>query len=352
MKILRLKFNQVLAICGIVCLLCTITYNLCAQNTPKETCPNIIIVTLSGVRNIESIEDPTHQYIYHFWNYMRKEGVLYNNLINVNFEFHMPTVCAINFGISSPCSYFKMKASVPSILQYVRKRYNYPAYKLWTIGHWDRTAFESATHDYSQDTFPCAFSSARKNVIVSDELKDLLTKQELIFLKKFPSMTERTPGGFPYWDSVGRIHYQVFKKILSAFKPKLVHYIMSDVEGAHCDTYSRYVLALRTSDEMIFELWTWIQNDPFYKNNTYLIVNVDHARDLYYAQHNEDACGSTSRVWMYIYGPNVKKGIVIDRPIQHIDIFATVAYLMDVKTHPTKGAILKEAFADHLEKYK
>ena len=129
------------------------------------------------------------------------------------------------------------------------------------------------------------------------------------------------------------------------FKPKLVHYIMNDVEVAHSDTFSKYVLALRACDKGVFEIWEMIQKDSFYKDNTYLIINVDHGRNLYYMEHYENAYDNPSHVWMYIYGPDIKKGVIINRPIYHIDIFTTVAYIMNVETHSTEGKVLKDCFS-------
>ena len=128
------------------------------------------------------------------------------------------------------------------------------------------------------------------------------------------------------------------------FKPKLIHYLMQDTDCAHFSTFGRYVLSLKTADKKIFDIWQTIKKNPFYKDNTYLIISPDHERNAYYMHHDENAYDNPSKVWMYIYGPDIKKGVVIDRAIHHIDIFATVAYIMDVETHATDGKILKDCF--------
>ncbi len=309
------------------------------QASAGENLPNIIVVTLSGVRNMDSIDDPNHQYIPNFWNKMLKEGTLYTNLINLNHEFHMPVVHAINTGINYTAYYSALQR--PSLFQYFKKKYNLPRTKAWSIGHWYTSDCANETEDYPKDTFPCVLSFI--SFSFPEELSGALTKQEQKFCSFFTDLINKNPG-WPSWDSIGVIQHKFFKKIILKFYPKLVHYVMNDIECAHSDTFSRYVLALRTCDRNIFDIWRMIQTEPFYKNNTYLIVNVDHERNIYYMDHNENSYDNPSRVWLYIYGPGVKKGQIINRRIKHTDIFATVADLLALDTLPAEGEFLRDCF--------
>jgi len=315
--------------------------DLCGQDkNPDKDLPNVIIMTFSGLRNSESIEDPSHQYIPHLWNEIFKEGTLYTNLVALNFQFHMPVVHAINTGLTYPV--FTNSLRAPSIFQYVRKRYDLPQTKLWSLGTWYKSDYALATENYSQETYPCMFSSM--DFDMSPQLKEILNKQELSFEDSFPKLLKKNREYWPSWDALGDVQFGIFKKILRKFKPKLVHYILNDVECAHSDTFGRYVLTIRKCDEKISEIKEFIDQDPYYKNNTYLIVDVDHERDLYYVDHFENSYLNPARVWMYIYGPGVKKGAKINRPVYHTDIFATVAYLMGVETHANDGKILRDCF--------
>ena len=58
---------------------------------------------------------------------------------------------------------------------------------------------------------------------------------------------------------------------------------------------------------MIFELWYYIQTDPFYKNNTTFIITTDHGRGEYpstWHDHNTFIKGS-NQTWLALLGPNV-----------------------------------------------
>lgn len=342
MTSLQLKPGKFFTIYIVFFLFLSKSFTTCAQEPLEEKIPNVVIVTLNGVQNKDSIEDPTHQYIPNLWKEMFKKGVLCTNLVDSNFQMHMPAVNAIDTGKTYP--YFHDNINTPSIFQYVRKRYALPAHKFWLIGNWFKGQNGYSTSEYPEDTYPCqmAFSI---DFVIPQELTKILTKQEFILLDLLKELKKSDFSEYPQWSSLDEIYFHLLKKVIKEFKPKLVHYSMCGVECGHYDTFSQYLLALKRSDEKIFEIWQLVKNDPFYKDNTYLIVCVDHERNSYYMEHIENPPEYPSRVWMYIYGPDVKKGVVIGRRIHHIDIFATVAYLMDVETRPTEGKILRDCFS-------
>ena len=313
----------------------------------KKTIPNVIIMTFSGLRNMDSIEEPDHQYIPNLWNNIFKKGTLYTNLINTNYELHISIVQSINTGIDY---YYWGRITQPSIFQYVRKKYALPITKLWMIGHFTYlNDYYFETEEYSTDTLPDIFTFVQMYISPqSPRLRNVLTKQELTSLDRYKTTNQdilsRKLFGMPRWDVMAKGQSRIFNKIMREFRPKLVHYVMNGTESAHYDTFAKYLISLKDADRIIFQTWEFINKDSFYKGNTYLIICVDHERDAYYKEHTSDSIDNPSPVWMYIYGPKVKKGKVIRRPVYHKDIFATVAYLMGVSTHPTKGKVLEDSF--------
>jgi hypothetical protein len=305
--------------------------------------PNVIIITLSGVRNQESVNDPDKQYLAYFWQHIVPQGSLYNNLIDLNYEFHMPTVQAINTGI--PYAYPFPNLEHPSIFQYLRKRYSLDQEKLWMIGQWRKNACVFETEKFGQDTFPSQLI-ASKELYVPDSVKKLLTKPEQELLGDFDRVTYKSANGWPQWDGISPLQWDIFMRILNAYKPKFVHYVMNDIEGAHYGNFARYALALKRNDRQLQQIWKYIKEDDFYKNNTYLIVTVDHQRNPYYMSHHEMNFEDPEPVWAYFYGPKIKKNALIERQIHHIDIFATAAMLYDLTTHPTRAIVIEDCFDD------
>jgi len=335
------KSKAILSIFIIIFLCSKGSLNANPQNMSEDKIPNVIIVTLAGLQNSESIDEPYHQYIPNLWNKIFKEGVLYTNLINQSIDFHMPSVIALNAGIAY--SFYYNKLTAPAIFQYVRKKYALPANKVWFIGNWFKAQGCCITDEYPNETCVTQMSVSM-DILIPPEIKKFLTKQELLFLEKLPKTREQKLYNFPQWNSVEEVHYPLFKKVIKEFKPKLVHYFMADVDSGHHAAFCGYIISLKRSDERIYEIWQMIQSDPFYKDKTYLIVCVDHGRDQYYMNHSGNPFTDSYPVWMYIYGPNIKKGVIINRSIYHVDIFATIANIMNVETHPNKGRVLTDCF--------
>jgi hypothetical protein len=313
------------------------------QERDGKNFPNVIIIVLSGVRNSESIDDPTHQYIPYLYGEIFKEGTLYRNVLANDFEYHMPAIYAM---LTGKHHNHYPGSIAPTLFQYARKRYGLSSEKAVSIGQWEEGDSACASDGFGVDTYPAQVSVVSSTY--SPEIKSILTSAELTYFDTMKSFMGRglfcEPFAYLHWDTLQEILYPIFKRTIQEFKPKLILFNMPGVDSAHYSTFSRYVLALKRSDKMIHEIWTMIQDDPFYKGNTYLIICPDHGRNLYYMEHFENCRDDPSRVWLYIYGPKIKKGVIIERQVFHTDIFATVNYIMDLKAPPRDSKILKDCF--------
>jgi len=47
-------------------------------------------------------------------------------------------------------------------------------------------------------------------------------------------------------------------------------------EFAHQGRYDQYLQKAHQFDQMIAELWYFVQTDPFYKDNTIFLITTDH----------------------------------------------------------------------------
>lgn len=302
--------------------------------------PNIVVITISGARNCDTIDSPQHYYIPELWNKVIPEGTLYTNLYNTNYGFHMPIVNAVNTGYSY--HYFDWGSSLkaPSIAQYLRKEYKLAEDNAWVIGVFSMSNCGLITHGFGQDTFPASLITLPGEY--SRCLEPLLSAQELFFFKEYRALRQsKIIGTFPQWD-IANIQFKVLMKVLHEFKPKFVHYVMSNPEIAHADSYGRYLLSIKKLDQQIYEIWNTLSGDTFYKGKTYLFICVDSTREKYYKHHNADFFGREP-VWLYVYGPDVKKGARIDRKIYHVDMFATFARIFKLNA-ASEGKVLYDCF--------
>jgi hypothetical protein len=316
----------------VIVLFIMITFNFIKVSN-KKTLPNVVIIVLSGASNSESFKNM--EFMPNLWRTISGEGTVYSKVIPLDCQFHMPVVSAILTGLVYPLS---SDLRAPSIFQYVQKKYSLPEEKLWVIGEWDTNAFIYESEDFTSDSFPSQMAALSYDM--SDSAFELLNEKEKTFVEKYKKLEE----GWPQWDSLSSMQFTIFSKILKAHKPILAVDIMNDIESGHYGTYARYVTALKKIDARLYQIWEMIQNDPIYKNNTYLIITTDHARNDYYMQHSDSIGEMAQPTWIYIYGPGIKKGVVIERPVYHIDIFPTLAKIFKVNTHENRGSTLTDSF--------
>ena len=73
--------------------------------------------------------------------------------------------------------------------------------------------------------------------------------------------------------------YALAKSYIIAKHPKVVYLDLADTDDhAHGGNYDLYLDAINNIDAMIGKLWDYIQNDPFYKGNTSIVIMPDHGR--------------------------------------------------------------------------
>ena len=78
-------------------------------------------------------------------------------------------------------------------------------------------------------------------------------------------------------------------------------------EYAHKGEYDHYLQKAHQVDEMIAELWYYVQTDPFYKNNTTFIITTDHGRGRKPGNWNSHGfwIRGSGETWMAILGQGI-----------------------------------------------
>lgn len=109
-------------------------------------------------------------------------------------------------------------------------------------------------------------------------------------------------------------------------------------EFAHKGAYDRYLQKAHQVDEMIAELWYYIQTDPFYKDNTTLIITTDHGRGN--KPNNWNSHGfwikKSGETWMAMLGQGIAPVGELKQKQQTYQkqIAATIAILLGEKFIP------------------
>jgi len=102
--------------------------------------------------------------------------------------------------------------------------------------------------------------------------------------------------------------YASAKNYIEQKHPKVLFLGLGETdEFAHKGQYDQYLQKAKQVDQIIAELWYYVQTDPFYKGNTTFIITTDHGRGSKtskWSQHGFWVKGS-GETWMAMIGPGI-----------------------------------------------
>ncbi len=247
-----------------------------------------------------------------FWMTIAKQGVIYgnrsyDNKVNLtnNHWFSYPGYSEILCGFADDkriSSNDKIDNPNITILEHLNIKEHFKE-KVAAFGSWD--------------VFPFIINENRSKLPINAGFglaKGELTAREA-YLNK---LQKETPSP---WSSV-RLDVFTHNYALEYIQkkhPKIVFISYGETDDfAHDGKYDQYLYAARRTDQFISDLWQYIQQDTFYKDNTTLIITTDHGRgtnpieDWQHHGNNLKYHGKTfvikgaDQVWLAAIGKDVK----------------------------------------------
>jgi len=140
----------------------------------------------------------------------------------------------------------------------------------------------------------------------------------------------------------------IARRLMREAAPSLLWITLHDIDIAHSGTYSMYIEGIRRSDRLCAEIWQAIQSDPEYADRTTMFILPDFGRDSDTDpggngfQHHRTGDPLSRTTWMMALGPNIRKGVVIDRPVESIDLVPTLGSLLGFDPRFAQGKALLE----------
>lgn len=126
--------------------------------------------------------------------------------------------------------------------------------------------------------------------------------------------------------------YLTARDYIRKHHPKVVFISFGETDDyAHQGRYDRYLQQAAEVDRMIGQLWYDLQTDPFYRNNTSLVISTDHGRGSRpgaWSRHNGLIRGSGD-IWLALLGKGISAGgeMQTHEKIMQSQIAATIAML-------------------------
>ncbi|MFQ5427443.1 MAG: alkaline phosphatase family protein [Thermodesulfobacteriota bacterium] len=280
---------------------------------------NVFVVVIDGLRYSEAFGDSTYNNIPNMGNILKPQGTLYTNFYNLGQTVTLPGHISIFTGKNQVVPNVKdnfIRPIVPSFFEYYRKEKNIPETKTAVVIGGKITFLRYLDHSF----FP-GYGLAYKASLFAPGDKDQLV-------------------------------YDQLANVMDTNHPSLVFANFGNVDYAgHQGDWDTYLLKIQKADDLVYQLWQKIQSDPFYKDQTTLLVTTDHGR--HDAQHggfhdHGGICEGDKQVFLLAIGPDIKKNAVVATRGRLIDIAPTVGEFLGFSTPFADGRVLSSMFVNPL----
>ena len=140
----------------------------------------------------------------------------------------------------------------------------------------------------------------------------------------------------------------IAKQLMRQLAPSLLWITLHDIDCAHAGAFSLYVDGIQRSDRLCSEIWRTIESEPEYKGKTNLFILPDFGRDADTDaggngfQHHRTGDPLSRTTWMMVMGPGVRENVVVDRPVESIDLVPTLGAMLGFSPNLSKGKSLVE----------
>ncbi len=342
-----------------------------AAGAPMPTGPDsklIIVLFGGGTRSSETIADPEHRHIPRLWGEMAPRGTLFTNMRVEGKVVHPNSAGSIVTGHwewddldwSRPPAH-------PTVFEVLRRERSAPDTAAWAFVYASilaktgasraagfgerfganvvvppvipRTTAERMDRLMAQAG---SLGSAEAELDASRSAARLARGTASLWREGLRSGATRAFVDEQYraWQSgEGTTSHDAFLTdravaCMGTFAPDVLMVAFGEIDCAHYGSWSRYVEAIRRTDELTWRLWRAAQDLPGYRDRTLMLILPDHGRELDRAgrwgfiHHSDFYTGEGAdegcrRVWMLALGPGVRPGRTVERPVPITSVAAT-----------------------------
>jgi len=345
----------------------------------------IVVLFGGGTRSSESIDDPEHRYIPHLWNEMVPHGSLFTNMRVEHKVVHPNSAGSIVTGHWEwdDIDWTRPVAN-PTIFEIYRKTRKAPDTSAWAFVYASILAGtgQSLAAGYGEEyaanvveppTIPrstsaemdrlmqhaAAIGSADAEMEAAGQCMKLARSTSRIATGGLRSKEARLflDKEYEQWKAASQTtSHDAFLTdraiaCMRTFAPDVMTVDFGEIDCAHYGSWSRYVEAIRRTDELTYRLWKAAGELDEYKGRTLMLVLPDHGRELDRPGHwgfihhsdfytNQGADEGCRRVWMLAIGPGIEAGRKMDRPIPITAAAATGLEYLGLEASPGAGKSL------------
>ncbi len=340
--------------------------------TPRNR--KAVVVTFGGgARDDETFMPDGQENIPHLLNELIPQATFYTNVVNKGILGHYVATASIVTGVYETFNNFAaVSPNSPTVFEYFRKDLKRPATDAWVVAPSNGFARigESGHKAYGtglgagvvlpKRLLSAALSSRANDVSYEHLLRDnyetplyaptLAGRQ--IELSQMAEVLKLSVDDFAVHArslaSPDELSVYIAKQLMRHLAPSLLWITLHDIDIAHSGAFSLYIDGIKRSDRLCAELWASIQQNPEYANKTTMFILPDFGRDSDIDsggngfQHHRTGDTLSRTTWMMVLGPDVKQNVVVDRPIESVDLVPTLGAYFGFDARYSSGKPIAE----------
>ncbi len=206
-----------------------------------------------------------------------------------------------------------------------------------------------------QPELPTLVQAARDQLEADEEQVVVIANTELIHPVQLSLWPDSEPAGWVWVHESGnedkpaaddRAVLDALKTHMSEHPTRLALLNLHQVDrSGHYGATNSYLEDVRDLDEPVVRLWSWLQEQVDYREDTYLWVLSDHGRHSYSQddptwRHHGCNCNGCRRIPSLLLGPGVAAGQDFDQPSLLADVAPTLAATMGLELPWARGLVL------------
>jgi hypothetical protein len=336
---------------------------------PRRKRKVIVITFGGGARDQETFAPEGQHNIPHLLNELAPQSSFFTHVTNRGILGHYVATASLATGVYETLNNFAaVPPDHPTVFEYFRKDLRRPASDAWVVAPsngFNRIG-ESDCRSYGLGAAvilpkhllkaASAGSGLNLNHLLLDNYENPLYTPTLeggdFELRQLDQILRLSVADFMAHartlSSPDELSVYIAKRLMREESPSLLWITMHDMDIAHSGAYSLYLDGIRRTDRLCSEIWSAVQSEPEYKDNTTLFILPDFGRDSDYDaggngfQHHRTGDAASRTTWMMVLGKGVREKVIYDQPVQSIDLVPSLGAILGFSPQLSQGKPIKE----------
>jgi hypothetical protein len=339
----------------------------------RQGTKKVVVITFGGgARDEETFMPDGQENIPHLLNELIPQASFFTQVVNHGILGHYVATASLATGVYETFNNFAaVPPNNPTVFEYFRKDLERPANDAWVVAPsngFNRIG-ESGHRQYGEGLgagviLPKRLLSAalqdagegQYEHLLRDNYETPLYTPQLagnrVELHEMATLLKMSVSDFAAHArnlaSPDELSVYIARQLMRQLAPSLLWITLHDIDIAHSGTYSLYIDAIQRCDRLCAEIWRTVRSEPEYAGKTTMFILPDFGRDSDTDpggngfQHHRTGDALSRTTWMMVLGPGVRQNVVIDRPLESVDLVPTIGSLLGFSARLSQGKPVTE----------